>query len=133
MLITSQDCGYYLNYLMALFHVMFHNNLSLILPVALYGCENRSLTLWEEHRLQVFENRVLRRIFGSKGDEVTGKWRKLHNGELHNLYHHQILLGTSNQRECGWSGMWQAWERGETCTGFGGKAPSKKTTWKTET
>jgi hypothetical protein len=45
-----------------------------------------SKTLREEHRLRVFENRVLRRIFGSKRDEVTGDWRKLHNEELHNLY-----------------------------------------------
>jgi hypothetical protein len=54
--------------------------------VVLYGCETWSLTLREQHRLRVFENRVLRRIFGSKGDEVTGDWRKLHNEELHNLY-----------------------------------------------
>jgi sorting nexin-29 len=58
----------------------------IILPVVLYGCETWSLTLREEHRLRVFENRVLRRIFGPKGDEVTGEWRKLHNEELHNLY-----------------------------------------------
>jgi hypothetical protein len=57
-----------------------------ILPVILHGCETWSLTLREEHRLRVFENRVLRRIFGPKRDEVTGKWRKLHTGELHNLY-----------------------------------------------
>jgi hypothetical protein len=56
-----------------------------ILPVVLYGCETWSLTLREEHRLRVFENRVLRRIFGPKRDEVTGYWRKLHNEELHNL------------------------------------------------
>jgi hypothetical protein len=48
--------------------------------------ETWSLTLREEHRLRVFENRVLRRIFGPKRDEVTGGWRKLHNEELHNLY-----------------------------------------------
>jgi hypothetical protein len=47
----------------------------------------------------VFENRVLRGIFGPKRDEVTGEWRKLHGGKLHNLYHHQILLGRSNQGE----------------------------------
>jgi hypothetical protein len=58
----------------------------IILPVVLYGCETWSLTLREEHRLRVFENRVLRRIFGPKGDEMTGGWRKLHNEELHNLY-----------------------------------------------
>jgi hypothetical protein len=56
------------------------------LPVVLYGCETWSLTLREEHRLRVFENWVLRRIFGPKRDAVTGEWRKLHNVELHNLY-----------------------------------------------
>jgi hypothetical protein len=59
---------------------------TIILPVVLDGCETCSLTLREEHRLRVFENRVLRRIFGPKWDEVTGEWRKLHNEELHNLY-----------------------------------------------
>jgi hypothetical protein len=54
--------------------------------VVLYGSETWSLTLREEHRLREFENRVLRRIFGPKRDEVTGEWRKLHNEELHDLY-----------------------------------------------
>jgi hypothetical protein len=52
----------------------------------MYGCETWSLTLREGYRLKVFENRVLRRIFGPKRDEVTGEWRKLHSEELHNLY-----------------------------------------------
>jgi hypothetical protein len=59
---------------------------TIILPVVLYGRETWSLTLREEHRLRVFENRVLRRIFGPRRDEVTGEWRKLHNEKLHNLY-----------------------------------------------
>jgi hypothetical protein len=59
---------------------------TIILPVVLYGCESWSLTLREEHRLRVYENRVLRRIFGPKRDEVTGELRKLHSEELHNLY-----------------------------------------------
>ena len=54
----------------------------IILPVVLYGCETWSLTFREERRLKVVENRVLRRIFGPKRDDVTGKWRKLHNEEL---------------------------------------------------
>ena len=58
---------------------------TIILPVVLYGCETWSLTLREERRLRVFENRVLRRIFGPKRDEVTGEWRKLHNEELNDL------------------------------------------------
>jgi hypothetical protein len=73
---------------------------TIILPVVLYGCKTWSLTLREEHRLRVFENRVLSRIFGPKRDEVTGEWRKLHNEELHNLYHPQISLGKSSQGEC---------------------------------
>jgi hypothetical protein len=59
---------------------------TIILPVVLYGCETWSLILMEVHRLRVFQNRVLRRIFGPRRDEVTGEWRKLHSGELHNLY-----------------------------------------------
>jgi hypothetical protein len=55
------------------------------MPVVLYGCETWSLTLREEHRLRVFENRVLRRIFGPKREE-DGSWRKFHNDELHSLY-----------------------------------------------
>jgi len=54
--------------------------------VVLYGCETWSLTLREKRRLWVFENRVLRRIFGPKRDEVTRECRKLHNGELNDLY-----------------------------------------------
>jgi len=61
-------------------------NRSIILPVVLYGCENWSLTMSEESRLRVFENRVLRRIFGTERDEVTGEWRRLHNEELNDLY-----------------------------------------------
>jgi hypothetical protein len=59
---------------------------TLIFPVVLYGHETWSVTLREEHRLKVFENRLLRRIFGLKRDEVIGCWRTLHNEELHNLY-----------------------------------------------
>jgi hypothetical protein len=59
---------------------------TIILPVALYGCETWSFTLREERRLRVFDNRMLRRIFRPKRDEVTGEWRKLHNEELNDLY-----------------------------------------------
>jgi hypothetical protein len=55
-------------------------------PVVLYGCKTWSLALREEHRIRVFENRVLRRIFGLKRGGVTGEWRKLHNEDLHILY-----------------------------------------------
>jgi hypothetical protein len=59
---------------------------TIILPVVLYGCETWSLTLREERRLRMFENRVLRIVFAHKRDEVTGEWRKLHNEELNDLY-----------------------------------------------
>jgi hypothetical protein len=64
-----------------------------MLPVLLYRCETWSLTLREEHRLRVFENRVLGRIFGPKRNEVMGGWRKLHNEELHNLYCSPGIIG----------------------------------------
>jgi hypothetical protein len=62
--------------------------------MVLYGCETWSLTLREERRLRVFENRVLRRVFGPKTVEVKGEWRKLHNEELNYLY--------SLPNMCGW-------------------------------
>jgi len=64
-----------------------------ILPVVLYGCETWSLILREERRLKVFENRVLRRIFGPERDKETGDWRKLHNEELNDLHYSPYLFG----------------------------------------
>jgi hypothetical protein len=69
---------------------------TLILPIILYGCETWSLTLREEHRLRVFENRELRRIFGPKREE-DGSWRKLHNDKLHSLYSSPNIVMTLNQ------------------------------------
>jgi hypothetical protein len=60
---------------------------TMILPVVQYGCETWSLTLRVEHRLRVFENEVLRRMFGPRNDEVTGAWRRKHNEEFHYLYY----------------------------------------------
>jgi hypothetical protein len=62
------------------------------------------LTLREEHRLRVFENRVLRRIFGPKGDEVTGEWRELHNEKLHNLYSSPNIIRQITSRRLRWAG-----------------------------
>jgi hypothetical protein len=71
---------------------------TIILPVLLYGCEIWSLTVREEHRLRMFENRVLRRIFGPKRDEVMGEWRKLHNEELRDLYSSSSIIRTIKSR-----------------------------------
>jgi hypothetical protein len=62
------------------------------MPVVVYVCETWFLVLREEHRLSVFENRVLRGIFGPKRNEVTGEWRTLHSGELHNLYSSAYII-----------------------------------------
>jgi hypothetical protein len=77
---------------------------AIIFPVVLYRCEILPLTLREEHRVRVFENRVLRRIFEPKRDEVTGGWRKLHTEELHNLYSSPNINRMIKSRRIGWAG-----------------------------
>jgi hypothetical protein len=77
---------------------------TIILPVVLYGCETWSLALREEHRPRVFENRMLRRIFGPTRDEVTGEWRMLHNGELHNLYSSPDIIRQIKSMRMSWAG-----------------------------
>jgi hypothetical protein len=77
---------------------------TIILPVVLYGCETWSLTEREEHKLRVFENRVLRRIFGPNRDGVTGGWRKMHNEELHNLYSSSSIIRNIKSRRMRWAG-----------------------------
>jgi hypothetical protein len=67
-------------------------------------CETWSLTLREEHRLKVFENRVLRGMFGPNRDEVTGGFRKLHNEKLHNLYSSPIIIRMIKSRRMRWTG-----------------------------
>jgi hypothetical protein len=71
---------------------------TIVLPIVLYGCETWSLTLREERRLRVFENRVLRGIFGPKRDEVTGEWRKLHSEELIGLYSSPYFVWVAKSR-----------------------------------
>jgi hypothetical protein len=73
-------------------NVKFRICTTIILPVVLYGCETWSLILREEHCLRMFENGVLKRIFGKKRDEVTGEWRKLHKEELRDLYSSQSII-----------------------------------------
>ncbi|KAJ4425701.1 hypothetical protein ANN_27897 [Periplaneta americana] len=77
---------------------------TVILPVLLYGCETWTLTLREEQRLRVFENKVLRKIFGAKREEVTGEWRKLHNAELHALYTSPDIIRNIKSRRLRWAG-----------------------------
>jgi hypothetical protein len=76
---------------------------TIILPVVLYGCETWSLTVREEHKLRVFENRVLR-TFGPKSNGVTGGWRKLYNEELHNLYSSPSIIRIIKLRRMRWVG-----------------------------
>ena len=71
----------------------------------LYGCETWSLTLRKECKLRVFENRVLRRIFGPKRDKVTGEWSKLHNEELNDLYCSPNIVQVIKSRQMRWSGL----------------------------
>ena len=77
---------------------------NIILPVVLYGCEIWSLTLREERRLRVSENRVLRRVFGPKRDEVIGLLRKLHNEELRDLYSLSNIVRVLKSRRMRWAG-----------------------------
>jgi len=77
---------------------------TIILPVVLYGCETWSLILREERRLRVFENRVLRRVFGPRRDEVTEEGRKLHKEELGDLYSLPNIVRVVKSRRMGWVG-----------------------------
>ena len=82
-----------------------------ILSVVLYGCETWSLTLMEELRLRVFENRILRRIFGPKGD-ANEEWRRLYNEELHSLYRSPNIVRLIKSRKLRWTGHVARMEKG---------------------
>jgi hypothetical protein len=88
--------------------------------------------LKEEHRLRVFENRILRRIFGPKRDEMIGEWRKLHNKELHNLYSSPDIIRKVKSRRMRWAGHMACMGGEKSVQGFGGKAQSTETTWNTK-
>jgi len=77
---------------------------TLMFHVILYGCETWSVTLRAERRLRVFENRVLRGIFGTKREEVTGEWRKLHKVELNDLYSSSNIVRVIKSRRMKWPG-----------------------------
>ena len=77
---------------------------TIILPVVFYGCETWSLTVREGRKLRVFENMVLRRIFGPRKDEVTGKWRRLHNEQLNDLYCSPNIVRMIKSRRMRWAG-----------------------------
>jgi len=74
--------------------------------------------LIEERRLRVFDNRVLRRVFGPKTEEVTGEWRKLHNEELRDLYSLPNIVRVVKSRRIRWAGYVARMGWGEVCTGF---------------
>ena len=92
---------------------------TIILHVVLYGCETRSLTFREKRRLSLFENRVLRRIFGSKRDEVTRDWRKLYNEERSDLLSSTNFIRVIKPRRMRWEGL--VWIEGRCIQGFGGE------------
>jgi hypothetical protein len=105
-----------------------------ILPVVLYGCETWPLKLREKHRLRVFENKVLRRIFGPKRNEVTGEWIKLHNEELRELYSSASIIRIIKSRRVRWAR--HVARKGEKINAYRllvKKARGKETTRKTKT
>jgi hypothetical protein len=104
---------------------------TIILSVVLSGCETWSLTLREERRVRVFENRVLRRILGPKRDEVTGEWRKLHNEELNDVYFSPNAVRMIKSRRMRWEGHVARVREWKDYTGFWWGNLREKATWET--
>jgi hypothetical protein len=100
-----------------------NNRQNIILSDVLYGCETWSVTLREEHRLRVFENRVLRGMFGHEGREaMEGDWRKLHDEELHDLYSSPNIIQLIKSRKMRWAEhVARTEEEEQLMQGFGGE------------
>jgi hypothetical protein len=95
--------------------------ITILLRVVLCGFETWSFKLREEHRLRVFENRVLRKIFGPKRDGVTGEWRRLHKEELNDLYSSPNIIRVIKSRRTRWAGHVARMGRGGVYIGFSGE------------
>jgi hypothetical protein len=106
---------------------------TIILPVVFYGCESWSVTLRKKRWLRVFENKVLRRIFGPKRDEVTGEWRRLHNEELCALYSSPNAIQMIKSRRLRCTGHVACVGKVELHTGFWWGNLRERTTWKIQT
>jgi len=104
---------------------------TVILPVVLYGCEAWSLTLREERKLTVFENRVLRKIFGPRRDEVTEEWKRLHNEELNDLYSSPNIVRVIKARRMRWAGRVARMVEERGVQGLGGETGGNETTGET--
>ena len=105
---------------------------AVVLFLCLYGCEIWSLILREERRLRVFENRVLRRIFGPKTEEVKGEWRKLHNEELHDPYSSPNIVRVIKWRRMRWAGQVAPMGVNRVVSRVLVGKPEGKTNWKTQ-
>ena len=100
---------------------------TIILSVVLYGSETWSLTLREEHKLRMFENKVLRKIFGAMRDKITGEWRKVQNAELHALYSLPNITRNLKLRRLRWAGHVACMEQSRnTYRVLGGKSEGKR-------